>query len=55
MNVIGEEINEIAHAFNAGYGNKDMLRRAVELMSEAVRHAGGVLKAKEQLAARKRG
>jgi len=38
-NEVGREINDVAHAFNGGYGTADQLRYAVKRLAEVVERA----------------
>lgn len=46
-NEVGREINDVAHAFNAGYGTVEQLQYAVMRLSEVVDRAGEVNRLKD--------
>lgn len=49
-NEVGREINDVAHAFNAGYGTAEQLRNAVKRLTKVVERAAEVNRLKDRIA-----
>lgn len=49
LNEAGRDINDVAHAFNAGMGTREQLRFAVKRMSDIVENGAHVAELKKRL------